>query len=383
MGKMIFLRLLYTYFRHRWLYLLPIVFLTIAGCYYLVTAKRYYIASGVVYTEQTTMLASLTAVANEGFSWNTPAQNIANQFSDLTRTDAFIRAVIKETDLEAEMDKGETAVETTISEVRKRIWVITAGTNQVQINASNVDPQIAYQLAKSSITTFIQWKMNKDRVDSVTAVKFFTELVKEYRSDVLTAQQALRNYLQSHPEPVRGDRPELEQMEIKDLQADLDFAGKRLAGALDNAENARLAESQLSSNNQQMYTVIDAPELPEKAATSRKQLVLNAAIFVAAGVLLSILAVIGVTVLERSFRIPEDVRVSLGLPVLATIPDMTVHGKTPSSRRKRQQAPEPDATAQPIEGEPVKTLYQVDLPDIAVDIRQEQRVERLSKGKSK
>lgn len=327
MQKTIFLRLLYTYLRHRWLYMLPIVLLTAAGCYYLVTAKRYYISSGVVFTEQTTMLASLTSVADEGFSWNTPAQDIANQFTDLVRTDAFLRAVIKETDLEAEMDKGERVVEETITELRKRIWVSIGGTNQVQINASNTDPRTAYQIAQATINIFVQWKMNKDRIDSQTAVKFFQEIIKEYRTDVKNAQGALRSYMEAHPEPVRGNRPDIEIMEIQHLQAELDYAGKRLAGALDKAENARLAESQLNSNNLQKYTILDAPRLPEKPATSRRQLALNAMIFVVAGVILSGFAVVGATIIQRSFRIPEDVQNWAGLPVLAVVPDANYPGK--------------------------------------------------------
>lgn len=333
MGRIIILRFLDSYFRHRWLYPLPILVMTIFGLVYFLNQERIYISSGLIFTEQNSLLSSLTSVQSEGFSWNTPAQDATYQISDLIRTNAFIRAVIGETDLEAEMSKGPGAVDATISEVRKRIWASVAGSNQVQISAAYPNPRIAYQLAQATIKTFIQWKINLDRTDSVTAGDFFQELITGYQSDVVEARQALKNYLETHSEPVRGTRPDTEDLEIKHLQAELDFATTRLSQALDKAENARLAETQVESDVRQKYTVVDAPDIPGRPATSRRQMAMNAAVFVAAGVLLSGIAVLGATAFERSFRIPLDVRRALDLPLLAIVPEISVPVQEARSRR--------------------------------------------------
>lgn len=319
MGRTILLRLLDSYFRHRWLYLIPILVLTVFGAVYVLTQERYFISSGVIFTEQTSLLSSLTAVENEGFSWNTPAQDVTNEITDLIKTDAFIRAVIGETDLELKMSQGDEIVKDTITEVRKRIWVVPAGSNQVQINGANQDPVIAYQLAQSTINTFIQWNINLDRSDSTAAVNFFQELIMDYQSDAENAQQALRSYLDQHPEPLRGERSETEKMEIQNLQTKLDFATTRLAQALDKAENARLAEIQVESEVHQKYTLVDSPDIPTKAALSKRQMATNIAMFLVAGIIFSIVAVVGSTMMERSFRLPVDVERELGLPVLATL----------------------------------------------------------------
>jgi uncharacterized protein involved in exopolysaccharide biosynthesis len=71
MGRIIFLRLLDGYFRHRWLYLLPVVLMTVFAGVYFLTRERVYISSGVLFTEQNPLLSSLTAVQNEGISWYT------------------------------------------------------------------------------------------------------------------------------------------------------------------------------------------------------------------------------------------------------------------------------------------------------------------------
>jgi hypothetical protein len=231
--------------------------------------------------------------------------------------------------------------------VRKRIWASAVGTNQVQINGANPDPQVAHQLAQATIDTFIQWKINLDRTDSVTAGDFFENLIEEYEADVVEAQQALRSYLELHPEPVRDTRPDTEQLEIQNLQAELDAVKTRLAQAMDKAENVRLAESQVESTIRQRYTLVDAPGIPDKPATSRRQMAMNAAIFVVAGVFLSGIAVLGAAVLERSFRIPADVRHELELPVLAIIPDVSVPMRRRWPRKPKRAAPEADEMLEP------------------------------------
>lgn len=379
MAKIFIIRLLDSYFRHRWLYLLPIIILTIAAGVYFATFKRLYISSGVIYAEQSTMLAALTSVQDEGFSWNTPAQDIANQFNDLFLTDAFLRAVIQETNLEVGMSKGEMDTKETIKEVRNRVWVTIAGNNQLQVNAANEDPLTAYQIAQGTINTFMQWKINLGRIDSTTAEDFLQELIMEYRADVEKAEGELLSYLETHLEPVRGDRPDIELMEIQNLQAELTFAGTRLARALEKAENARLAESQVESNVSQKYTLVDAPDIPEKPAVSRRQMAMNGSIFIAVGVLLSGIAVIGATVLDQSIRFPLDVSHELGLPVLAVVQDTSTLNQVERRWKKKKKVPAPTKMQEPVEKASLEAPIAVDMHDVELAIEPEQRVEQGSK----
>jgi hypothetical protein len=344
--------------------------MAIFGAIYFFVRERTYISSGVLFTEQSTLLSSLTAIQNEGYSWNTPAQDTTNQISDLIKTDAFVRAVIGETDLEAEMSKGDAVVADTISEVRKRIWATVAGTNQVEVSAAHPDPRVAFQLAQATIDTFIQWKINLDRIDSATAGDFFQDLIQVYQSDVEEAQQALRSYLEAHPEPVRGSRLDTEELEIQNLQAELDLAGTRLAQAMNKAEDARLAEAKIESTIQQKYTVVDAPNIPDKPHTSRRQLAMNAAVFLAAGVLLSGIAVVGATVFERSFRLPVEVRQALALPVLAVVPDVSVRQPRLRKRGKETGAVK---TSEPVREGSEDALVASDTPGQAKKERSRRR----------
>ncbi|MCB9420727.1 MAG: lipopolysaccharide biosynthesis protein [Ardenticatenaceae bacterium] len=352
MLRLAVLRLLESYFRHRWLYLLPIVLLTILGGVYIVTAKPEYRARGVVYVQQETLLSSLTAVAPDGFTWMTAADASASQLNELLQTDSFVRAIIMETDLEENMNMGRDAVVETILKVRESVWAQSIGSNQMLITASSENAEIAYQLVNAVVENHIQWQVNASRQDSVAAQEFFADLIEKYQQDLETTQQELDDYLILHPEPVRGDRPETEVLAISRLQSKVDLATNRYSSALDKEEEARLALAQTESVIRQTYFLIDAPSLPEDTETSKKDLAITLAIFMVAGGVLSVIGVVGGALIDRTFRFPSDVEHLLELPVLTSI------SAPPRERRKRRKSKEA-AVAKPAEVMDVDTAVEL------------------------
>jgi uncharacterized protein involved in exopolysaccharide biosynthesis len=340
MLRLALLRVLESYFRHRWLYLLPIVVMILASIVYLVNAKPKYVAAGVFYVQKQTLLATLNSVGSTDVYWQTPASIALGEIGDLLQTDSFIRAIIEKTDLEASMNAGQDAINQTISDVRKDVWVSSIGTNQVRLSAASEDPGLAYQLANGMIDTYIQWKINADLAESEAAHTFFNNLIDGYKADLDQARQSMDNYLSQHPEPIKGNRPVNEQMQISRLQGDIDLAQTRYTSALNKDEDARLASAQAESNVHQSYVVIDSPLLPIKPETSLKKIALSMALFVLIGIIISGVGVIGGAFLDRSFRFPLDVWYGVNLPVLAMVPAEKVPGK--KRFRFKRTAAQPD-----------------------------------------
>ncbi len=321
MIRLALLRFFETYFRHRWLYLLPIPIMVAAGVFYFITVERLYLSGGVLYVQSDSFLGTLTSVRDAPFSYLTPAQLASGEIQDLLLTDAFVRSMIEETDIEAEMSAAPADVGEILKEVREAVWAQPIGNNEVTVRASHENPVLSYQLSTAAINKYIQWKINLDRVQSGTAEEFFQELTTEYEIELEQARDDLREYLTTHPEPVRGSRSQLEQLEINRLEALLQMAGTRYTRALEKDENARLATSQAEADVRQTYFLVDAPIMPIQPETSRRQIATSAAIFVVAGIVLTFLGVVVGTLLDRSFRFPIDVHHGLGLPVLAGVPD--------------------------------------------------------------
>jgi capsular polysaccharide biosynthesis protein len=319
-ARLILLRILESYFRHRWLYLLPIALMIALAMLSFVSAKTVYISRGVLYVQKESLLSFLTAQQSDGFSWVTPAQATTNEFKELLQTDAFVRSVIASTGLERQMSGGTAAIADTFAEARNAVWLQTLGDHMILIGAAHGQPLVAQQLVSSTIDSFIQWKTRASQEGSASAQSFFANLIDQYRSDLQAAQQDMEEYIQAHPAPLHGDRTEIESFQIESLKPAIDVASTRLKNALDKEESARLAMTKAVSDTRETYPVMDAPPLPAKAEGSKKDVLMNSLIFVVVGMMLSVMGVVGSALLDHSVRFPIDVRNRLDLPVLATVP---------------------------------------------------------------
>ena len=324
MVKLFLLRFFETYFRHRWLYLLPIIIVICAAVVNFVNLQPTYTASGILHVNNPSLLTSLTAIQNNNTNWwITPAQATTNEIKDLLQTDAFVRAVIKETDLEGFMHDGPGQVRETIYGVRHGIMVNPVGNNQLYIFATSENPEISYQLVPAIINKYLIWQTNTARQDSSVAQGFFGDLIETYASDLEISKKALADYYDAHPPPLSVT----ERLEVTQLENQIDLAGGRYSSALEKEENANLAMAQVESDIRQTYLLVDAPHLPDKPDLSKRKLAVQFATFIGVGIALSLIAVSGSTVLDRSFRFPIDVETHLHLAVLAETPDVSPRKK--------------------------------------------------------
>ncbi len=331
MLRLVLLRFSESYFRHRFLNLLPVVLMIGISVLSVLKVKPVYISRGGLYVQKESLLASLTSLQDSGFSWVTPADATVGEFKEMLQTDAFIRAVIEQTNLEKELADNPSNADQMYQNVRTAIWVQALGNNLIQIGTTYGNAEVAHQLATATINTYLQWKINTDQQESISAQAFFSDLLKTYEPDLDTARQAMQSYLEDHPAPLRGDRPPAEQMEIDRLQADINMASDRLTSAREKEESARLAMAQAESKTRQSYLVVDAPAFPFAPENSKKTAMTNAVIQVVVGVILSIVLIAVGALIDRSLRFPIDVRRGLDLPVLALVPDLA------KKRKKNKQ----------------------------------------------
>jgi hypothetical protein len=335
MLRLFLFRLSESFFRHRYLYLLPVLIMLGCGVAYFLLAKTKYQAQGVLFIRRDSFLSQLTEIpTSSGSIWTTPAKETSDEINEMMQTDAFVRAIIQNTPLEEKMAGTPKEVDKVIDQVRNNAWAAPIGDNQISINTISEDPDTAVKLSDGIIYNYLQWKENAQRSESQTALVFFNQVLQEYQAQLDQALAAKRSYLLRHPEPLKGNRSETEVMEIDQLQMAIDMASERLSRALDKEEDARLAVSQVESNTRHTYMVIDTPRIPQKGITSRREKAIQSSIFVAIGILLSGAALVGTMLTDRSFYLPGDVRQKLNLPVLATIPDLTQGKRRPRESLK-------------------------------------------------
>lgn len=349
MVKLILLRLMESYFRHRWLYLVPTVLLLGVGIAIAFLVPPDYESPGTMMVEKESLLASLTSSGASAAIYVTPAQLTADELNELLATDAFVRSAIQKTALEANMSGDQQTIRDTFDEYRNSLMVTPLGSKLIEFRGTHADSQLAQQIAASAIESYIQWQINKDYQQSVVAQSFFANLITPYQEDLQRARDEMRNYLESYPEPLRGQRPPEEQMEIARLQAEIDQAEQRVTETLKNEESARLALAKSESLTRQTYVVIDTPVVPETSFSLRRAL-LTVIIFGVMGFFLSLAGIIFGALTDRTLRYPVDVKQALGLPVLATVASEKVvpfTGAREQTARGAQQASPADAVTKP------------------------------------
>ena len=333
-------RIMENYFQHRWIYLSPLLIMAISCAVYFILEKPNYVSEGIISVQSDTLIENVAGIGDDGFNWVTPAQATTDEFSELLQTDAFIRLIIQQTPLEASMDDGEQAIEETILDAREAIWVVPLGSNQVKLNAEYRVADVAHNLAEGAVNTFIQWQIDSAKQDSISARVFLENLIPEYEADYNAAIEALEGYLLQNPEPLRGNRPALEQLQIDRLQTEVGQAYDRYITAQENLEQIRLQEVIAEGTTRQTYTIVDYPLKPRTPEIYFVDVVTVVAIFVAVGVTLTAIGVIGSTALDRSIRLPIDARYVTDLTVLGVIPAPPAE-KRARRRRRKAEAEQP------------------------------------------
>ncbi len=180
-------------------------------------------------------------------------------------------AVVQQTDLGPELSEDPAARNELLNDVRSSIWSYPQGSSLLTVAASHADPRIAQQLATAIVDTYLQWKINLGLEGSMSAQDFFVGLVSDYQSELEPVQRELTDYLTTHPEPLRGERPPSEVAEIARLQAKVDQALERLRAAESKEENARLATVQTESDVRQTYFTVDEPTIPIESTRSLRK----------------------------------------------------------------------------------------------------------------
>ena len=215
MSRQVVLRLLDTFFRHFWLYLLPVVLLGGVGVWVAMSAGDSYTSFGTMKVESNALVAELTGSQQDpGFGWQTPAGATSDSFNALLRTATFVDAVAQNAGLEDALDAGTI----TADEVRASISVYPDGARLVKVAAANRFPDVTHRLATAAMTTYIEAVISNEASDSRVAVDFLEQKLPDYEAAVADAETAFDRWLAQNPAPEDGERPEDQAVELTRLQ---------------------------------------------------------------------------------------------------------------------------------------------------------------------
>ena len=329
MTAQVVLRLIDKFFRHLWLYLVPIVLVGAVGVWTAMSGEKTFQSVGTLKIERGAAVAEVTGSEQDpGFGWETPAGATSQSMGALLRTQTFVDDVATAAGLEDMIDAGTL----TLDEVRASIGVYPDGARLVKVVGTNARPDVANQLAVGAIESYIESVQENESSDANVAIAFLRSKLPEYEAEVATAQTELETWLAEHPDPDAGEtRPSDQQVELDRLQETVRLREERLTEVQTDIEQQELSVEQKEAEVRQRIEVIDPPQEPFAPQPTAKKAVLTVAMALVLGSLLSLFAVVIATILDRSILFPGDVKERLDRRVLAVVPKARV---TATMRKK-------------------------------------------------
>jgi uncharacterized protein involved in exopolysaccharide biosynthesis len=319
-------RFLETFFRYKFLILLPAVLIPlIVTPITLVVTPRYFQSDVGIWVDRSAYLQS----PGEGSPFSIPSQTQSTRLNELMRTRAFMLDVVGRTSLASllSVSGGEGRARAVLD---SGLSITPTGSNLVTISFRASTAQVAYEVV-SAIVDAYQEKTATDTVDQAgVAIAFYQSQLSDAHTAFDKATNDLRSYAAAqgytdNPDAASSNSPLSAgalDARLVDLQSRLEFARKQVDSARGTLEQARLGAAAAAQGQQLGFQVLDPPQLATAPSRDlRKALIFPiAALLIGIGLSGAMLVVL--VAADRSVRYEMDV--SPPLRVLGVVPQLNV-----------------------------------------------------------
>lgn len=258
---------------------------------------------------------------------NTPAPNQADLLQNFINTRTFAQTVLQQTPLASEL-VGGSREDAAIAQFEKSVTVTPNGNQFVTVGVKAASPDLAYSIAQAVIASFSQVVQQEANSESQTSITLMEDAFNKANAQFTTSLNALAAYLAQHPN--LSTAPNVGGPSA----ADTDPAYARLltqansdqAAYNDAKKNYDQANQQARAGSTALpytFSVVDPPLKPTLPIYQKKTTLLKLpAIGLAVALVLSTLVAVCLLLADRRVFSPADVRESLNLKVLGTLPDL-------------------------------------------------------------
>lgn len=315
-----------TFFRHKWLILLPPVLIPLIVTPIVVfSAKPYYETWAGIWIARPMHLS----YTNDWNQYITPAQNQSERLHELLRTHSFPMAVASRTELAEGIGspESEQAIQQFIS---SNLGILPNGPRLLNLRFRAESPELALETMNAVIEAY-QERVAADRISQADlAISFYEKRLVEAEERLAEAQQGVQRYVAANPgllaPPASGTSAQSQALAATDIRfpeltrlvENEQEEVERVRGQL---ERARIEASASLQADELSFQVLDAPRLPTAPILEKRRLLVFPAAALLAGVGLSTVLLILLIALDRTIRRDSD------LP-----PDVLCLGSLPSIR---------------------------------------------------
>ncbi len=354
-------RYLETLFRHKLLFLLPVVAVPLVAVVVTLYSARKYEVRATVWIESASVLDGSARSASRG----APNEVEAEAITDRLVTESFRQEVMDRVGLTAAIQSGEwptpsklqtqlagipvlakaarvlgMAPPATVDEATDRglamiedsIKVSTEGSNLVILTYTGTEPQLGQRLLEEALRLYDEINLEMRKKEASYGVELLAGQLRSREEELKSAAQQLEMFQELYPPPLPGQqRPPDEEAELARLQRTYTLAQSLYESTLRSLEQMRLTGEASLVSRQISFEVVDPPISPETAGISPRKIGMMGAMGAVLGFILGALPIVFLTWRDETVRSSWDVERAIGASSVTEVPLLS----TSSKKQKR------------------------------------------------
>jgi uncharacterized protein involved in exopolysaccharide biosynthesis len=330
------LRYLETLFRHRLLVTTPLVICIVLSLGVVALQPRVFASTAKIWVDR-----PLLTAAHPANAYLTPADEQASVLQELLKTRSFNVLAAARGSLPDDLQRANAAaakepinralalvpgqrsrINSDLSQyqldnlvfqtISTRTSVVANGPNIVSVTVQYANPDVAAATARGIIDQYVDEVLGGQRSEAKAAVDFYSAQVASARADLSAADA------KAHPEqrmPTAIPDATLTQLKLDDEQA-----RQRYQSLQTKRDDAQLQSAIADQSAPNGFRLIDPPLAPQTPVSRLKLLLEGGAAGLFSGLLLSLLSLVGLTLMDTSIRRAEDVELRTGLQLAGVVP---------------------------------------------------------------
>jgi uncharacterized protein involved in exopolysaccharide biosynthesis len=301
-----------TFSRHRVGLILPIVIALLASSWYAMKQPHKYETSMAVWFD--TAVPGPSSLVDPGNTNLSPSAEGQQTLQEMLGTQQFLIDVGRDGPLASSFGNGRPAsvVNGEILSTLNNKFTLTSGGPQVlRINLTGTNPAYMPGTLGAVATEYVKQITGTLTARDQASVSYYQAQVDSSKQSLQQANAAVTAYQQAHPNVSPTNNVAFNQLTQAAFQAQETSTTNQ--NTLDQAQ-ITLQDAAAPT----AFHVIDPPSAAFRLS-SKKHMIFTVVAGLAAGLVVSILALSALTALDKTARVPDDVETMLGMTVVGTV----------------------------------------------------------------
>jgi len=325
-----------TFFRHKFLLILPVVLITsLVTGYTLVTSPIYYESVTGIWVDRPAYLAN---AANS--DWNpylSAGVNQSTRLNELLRTQSFTNDIVRRTVLAPLLSTGKGTDR--VNQLIAGGLSVSANGHLIVIRMKTENAQLSYQILDAVVGAFRD-NAAADRINQASlATSFYESRLSTATDDLAQLTNAARQYMAANPGalgtsansgPVAGARPVVADTsnpfqtltvdpQLLDLQSRIQSKQTEVDGLRKSLDQARQDASASLEGQELGFQVVDPPQVPTVGGRDLKKRIITPAAALVGSLAFSAALLVLLSMSDRSVRGLTDVGLAR---VIGEVPEL-------------------------------------------------------------